>query len=104
MKTILSAIPTENIYISIDKDVLNTDNVVTNWDQGMMDISTLTSILEHILKNKQAEGVDICGEERVNPAQILHPEFQTMIHKNEHANVQILETCLKMSHSQYKGA
>ena len=103
-KTILSAIPTENVYISIDKDVLNTDNVVTNWDQGMMDISTLTSILEHILKNKQVEGVDICGEERLTPAQILRPEVQRIIHKNEHANVQILETCLKMSHSQYRGA
>ncbi len=104
LKTILSAIPTKNVYISIDKDVLSTTDVLTNWDQGMMDIATLTSFLEYILKNKQAEGVDICGEERVNPAQILQPEFQNMIHKNEHANVQILETCLKMSQTKYKGA
>ena len=32
------------------------------------------------------------------------PEDQNIIHKNEHTNIQILETCLKMSHTQYKGA
>ena len=62
LKSILSAIPTKNVYISIDKDVLNTANVLTNWDQGMMDITTLIPIIEYVLKNKQTEGVDICGE------------------------------------------
>lgn len=104
LKTILTAIPTEQVYISIDKDVLNTNDVVTNWDQGIMNISTLLSIFETILKNKQVEGVDICGEERVNPTQLLLPDVQDITHKNEHANLQILNTCLKMSHSQYKGA
>ena len=104
LKTILSAIPTKNVYISIDKDVLNKANVLTNWDQGMMDIANLTTILEYILKNKQAEGVDICGEIRLNPVQMMRPGYKEIIHKNEHANIQILETCLKMSHNQYKGA
>lgn len=104
LKTILTAIPTEQVYISIDKDVLHTKDVVMNWDQGIMNISTLLFILENILKNKQVDGVDICGEGRVHPAQLLRSDVQALIHKNEQANIQILETCLRMSDSQYKGA
>lgn len=104
LKTILSAIPTENVYISIDKDVLDTKDVVTNWDQGKMDNSRLISILEYVLKNKQTDGVDICGEIQLTPAEILQPNVQTIIQKNEHVNTQIIETCLKTFHTQYKGA
>lgn len=104
LKSILSAIPTDNVYISIDKDVLNTANALTNWDQGIMDIETLTHFLRYILKNKQANGVDICGEERLSPAYSLQPVDQTIIQRNERANIKILQTCLNTSRTQYKGA
>lgn len=104
LKTILSVIHTQNIYISIDKDVLTTSEVETNWDQGMMGIDTLTQYLEYILKHKQAEGVDICGEALVSPVSILLTDYQTTIRKNEKANLNILQTCLKTSNIQTKGA
>jgi arginase family enzyme len=104
LRSILSVIQTKNIYISIDKDVLNPDEVVTNWDQGVMDIDTLISYFQTILKSKQAEGIDVCGEIRLSPTNTLLPEYHAKIHKNEQANLQILQTCLMLSHSHNIGA
>lgn len=103
-KLLLSNIHTEDVYISIDKDVLNTREVQTNWDQGGMDIDTLIRMLHSILKNKKVIGVDICGEFCASPLQLLQPDFQTIIHKNEKANLQILQTCLKAANQHTKGA
>ena len=50
------------LYISIDKDVMSEDECTTNWDQGSMRWTLLTSLLEAMLKQKVL-GVDICGEE-----------------------------------------
>jgi hypothetical protein len=104
LKSILSAIHTQNVYISIDKDVLNTTEVSTNWDQGVMELATLTQYVEYILKQKDVEGVDICGEAHLLPTDLLLPDYQTMIQKNETANLKILQTCLQTSHQQTRGA
>ncbi len=104
LKSILSAIHTETIYISIDKDVLNRSDAVTNWDQGIMNSKTLINYLAFILKNKQAEGIDICGEEQISPVQAFLPEFQKLISKNEEANINILETCLQAGAVHTRGA
>jgi len=50
------------VYISVDKDVLNTESAVTNWDQGSLSLATLEKLLSIILKNQEVIGVDICGE------------------------------------------
>lgn len=102
--SILSAIPTDRVYISIDKDVLNPNEVQTNWDQGVMTINTLLSYLKSILQFKKVEGVDICGEEKLSPLQAILPNYQSIIHKNEKANLKILNSCLKGYEAQLKGA
>lgn len=103
-KSILSAIHTENVYISIDKDVLNTEEAVTNWDQGMLDTAALMNIMNSILENKQVEGVDICGEAHISPAEAVLPNYQAMIQKNQCANMKILNKCLETSVSHTRGA
>lgn len=50
------------VYISIDKDVLSPDELVTSWDQGIIKTEELTSVLDSILPDKELIGVDICGE------------------------------------------
>ena len=52
----------EALYISIDKDLLSTDIVKTNWDQGNITLKTLESLLNIVLYNQKIIGVDICGE------------------------------------------
>lgn len=93
IKSILSTIQTQNIYISIDKDVINPAEVITNWDQGIMDLNTLTVFLESMLHTKRVEGIDICGEAHISPINTILPDYQAIIHKNEEANLRILQTC-----------
>lgn len=52
----------EPVYISIDKDVLNPQSAMTNWDQGSLSLDELKNILVSILKENTIIGVDVCGE------------------------------------------
>jgi arginase family enzyme len=96
-KLILSTIQTDTVYISIDKDVLNKTDAVTNWDQGNMSILTLTQYLQDILKHKDIYGLDICGEVPSSPINLFLSTYKDSIQKNETANIKILQTCLDNS-------
>ncbi len=50
------------VYISLDKDVLSEDEVITNWDQGDMTFAELQRYLEAVLDRRDVLGIDICGE------------------------------------------
>ena len=50
------------VYISVDKDVLNPQSAVTNWDQGSLTLNELEHLLSIILKHEKIIGIDICGE------------------------------------------
>ncbi len=59
---LLSRIKTENIYLTIDKDVLGSAHAVANWDQGRMSLSYLKNIITHLSKDHKIIGVDIVGD------------------------------------------
>lgn len=48
--------------MSIDKDVLEPRDAITNWDQGHMNLSTLLQYVRSIKNKKSVHGIDICGE------------------------------------------
>ena len=50
------------VYLSIDKDVISRDELVTNWDQGQARWEDVTSFTRRILSDRKVIGVDICGE------------------------------------------
>lgn len=50
------------VYLSIDKDVLDTEWARADWDQGVMTLQTLESWLGLIFQRFRVIGVDICGE------------------------------------------
>ncbi|WP_462408794.1 arginase family protein [Neobacillus sp. Marseille-QA0830] len=102
--SILSVIQTKHIYISIDKDVLNTSEAVTNWDQGSMKLDGLTHYLEWLAGEKQVEGIDVCGEARLSPVHAFLPEYQAMVQKNEMANIKILQASLHTKLQEIRGA
>jgi arginase family enzyme len=58
----LAAMPTDAVWISIDKDVLPENEVVTNWDQGEMPLDALLGFVRGIAREKRVIGADICGE------------------------------------------
>ena len=59
---VLAAIPTEAIWITLDKDVLPESEALTNWDQGQMPLAALLAMLRAAGQSKRALGADICGE------------------------------------------
>lgn len=83
-------IPTKNVYISIDKDVLSTTEAVTNWDQGSMKLGQLLNLVEYISITKKICGVDICGEYPFNPVTSFYKENLKATEKNNKANKKIL--------------
>lgn len=91
----LQQLPTKDVYISIDKDVLDTTDACTNWDQGSMSLDLLIEALVAISGEKQVLGVDICGEYPTTPADQFSQDSRYAIATNEEANRAILQTVLK---------
>ena len=56
------------VYLSIDKDVLTRDEIITNWDQGDMTTEKLMAFVRELFVTEKKSfgrdiiGVDICGE------------------------------------------
>jgi hypothetical protein len=50
------------VYLSIDKDVVTRDELVTNWDQGEMTSGQLCLFVKKLLAERKVLSVDICGE------------------------------------------
>lgn len=82
----LKAIPTDKVYISIDKDVMTPSEVMTDWEQGNMTLDQITTIFNAIATAKQVVGVDICGEYPVSPALAHTHELKEIVKLNEQAN------------------
>jgi len=57
----------ESIYLSIDKDCLRRDQLVTDWEQGGLDTDELLAGVRQISANVRLCGVDICGEMATRP-------------------------------------
>jgi arginase family enzyme len=89
---LVSAIPTEDIYISIDKDVLDRADAITNWDQGNMRLADLLAALGRLACRKKVLGVDVCGELPVSPAEVW--SHRNELKRNETANLSILQQIL----------
>ena len=58
----ITSLPTEAIWITIDKDVLASEDAATNWDQGGMRLTHLLQALRALAARKRIIGIDVCGE------------------------------------------
>lgn len=94
-KTILSAIPTDTVYVSIDKDILDSSVAVTNWDQGDMDVRTLIVYLQSIFTYENVYGIDVCGELPPSPILSFQQTYQQSVQKNESVNLKLLQAAAR---------
>ena len=62
IEKLLPLITTSEIYITVDKDVLSQDDVITNWDQGKMRLPVLLEMLKTLTKKYNVLGVDVVGD------------------------------------------
>lgn len=83
----------EPVYISIDKDLLNEENAVTDWDQGVFELSDLKKLLYCILSKEKVIGIDICGECPNTLRQISEWNNQQI---NDETNGELLQFLLEM--------
>lgn len=71
MAGVVERLPTERIWITVDKDVLAPAEALTNWDQGLMPLERLTEALRILASARRIVGADICGE--YAPLRHRHP-------------------------------
>ncbi|MCV9941149.1 arginase [Boseaceae bacterium BT-24-1] len=55
-------IDTRDIWITLDKDVLSTDEAVTNWDQGDMTVAQVIDLVRMLAGRFRIAGMDVCGD------------------------------------------
>ena len=100
--TVLSASETANLpplsadlpaYLSIDKDVLCRRDAVTDWDQGDMTLSDLTSLLRRLLSGRRLLGADLCGG---LPASGASPETAAVNLRCDRALYHLLCPCFRL--------
>lgn len=59
---LLLRIETQNVYITVDKDVLAREDAETNWDQGKMRLPFLLQLLSEVGANHTIIGADVTGD------------------------------------------
>jgi arginase family enzyme len=55
-------LPTEAIWLTVDKDVLRPGDAGTNWDQGEMPLDALLQGIRRLSRGKRVLGADLCGD------------------------------------------
>jgi len=94
VRAICSVLPDQPVYISVDKDVLDRDHAVTNWDQGSMSLQQLLDVIRELVRIRQLAGLDVCGELPLTPVDYLSDERVRYLKKNEIANKAIIDVLL----------
>jgi arginase family enzyme len=59
---LIARIPTEAVYLTLDKDALRSADAVTNWDQGEMSLEHVLTLIQRIAGARRLVGADVCGE------------------------------------------
>ncbi len=59
---ILGKLKAQQVYVSIDKDCLNSQSALTNWEEGYLSLEYLLSALRLIKNKLDIVGLDITGE------------------------------------------
>jgi arginase family enzyme len=62
VEAIIAAIPTRDVYVTIDKDALIAAEAVTNWDQGGMRLADIETLMRALAAARTIIGVDVCGD------------------------------------------
>jgi arginase family enzyme len=59
---LLARIETENVYITLDKDVLAPADAITNWDQGQMRLDDVIHVINAVGAHHKIVGADVIGD------------------------------------------
>lgn len=102
---IMDNIATQQVYISVDKDCLRLDDAYTNWEQGTLPITTVTSTIRAIKNKFDIVGADTVGDYSKptfrSPLKLMgswldrkvsnSPDNQFLLKRNELTNIALLQ-------------
>jgi arginase family enzyme len=106
---LMKRIKVKDAYVSIDKDCLNENHSLTNWESGAFELDQLLLLLKLIKDNLNIVGMDIAGDYslvigksnlKAAIARLDHPKEYSANHKpdelitsiNEQTNIKILQS------------
>lgn len=90
-----SVLPTPNVYLSVDKDVLSPEVAATNWDQGTLALADLLAWIACFRQHARVIGADIGGEWVLPPGHLFPtPDDLHAIRLNETVNLALLDALL----------
>lgn len=109
LDALVGRLPTDAVWVTIDKDVLRPADAATNWDQGEMPLDALLTALKRIAAARRIVGVDICGEYSPprfsDPAKLVAawldhpsrtPKSAEALARNDRTNQILIETLTKI--------
>lgn len=59
---VLARLPTKRLYISVDKDCLQSQFARSNWDTGELELSDVCAAIERLRRDCELVGADVTGE------------------------------------------
>mgnify|MGYP003392707732 CR=1 FL=1 len=59
---LIKTLPTKKVYISIDKDCLKKDSALTNWEEGLLSLDQLLTMIRLMREELDIVGLDITGD------------------------------------------
>ena len=62
VERLIGRIPTEAVYLTLDKDALIPADAATNWDQGEMRLDHVLALLGRVARARRLVGADVCGD------------------------------------------
>lgn len=62
LSELLGHIRTSRVYFSIDKDVLDSADAITNWDQGHMRLGYVLWLIRGLAAHRGIAGIDVTGD------------------------------------------
>lgn len=78
--SVASSLPTDSVYISIDKDCLRSDVACTNWGSGELTLGQVVEAVKRLRTYKNVVGADITGE--YSPLEVANPVLRRMAEKS----------------------
>lgn len=59
---LIKGLPTRRVYISIDKDCLDKEYALTNWEEGLLSLKQLLTMIRLMAKELDIIGLDVTGD------------------------------------------
>lgn len=81
---LIKRLPTQKVYISIDKDCLKSDYALTNWEEGVLRLDQLLAMIKLMRDNLDIIGLDITGD---YSAPLISGRLKAMLSRLDHPKV-----------------